>query len=89
VDEPTTSVGSSPDAFVTLLFTHPPTGRGQNNCVLLQTNRFLFVELGAGKVTKFLIGFQNRGEKDFTVKYAETSFRYPQDFSYYIQNVGA
>jgi len=65
-----TNIGSSPDAHVTLLFTHPPTGK----------------ELGAGKVTKFLIGFQNRGEKDFTVKYAETSFRYPQDFSYYIQN---
>jgi len=43
----------------------------------------------AGKVTKFLIGFANRGEKDFHVQASHTSFRYPMDFNYYVQNFTA
>jgi len=36
-----------------------------------------------------LIGFANRGEKDFTVHFSHTSFRYPLDFSYHVQNFTA
>lgn len=63
-------VEASPDAEVTVLFTHPNNNK----------------ELPAGQLTKFLVGFYNKGEKDFIVHYAETSFRYPMDFSFYIQN---
>lgn len=40
----------------------------------------------AGAPVRFLVGFTNKGEKDFTVESMEASFRYPQDFSFYIQN---
>lgn len=46
-------------------------------------------ELVASQLTKFLIGFSNRGEKDFVVKAIDTSFRYPMDFTYHIQNFSA
>ncbi|KAH7698803.1 translocon-associated protein alpha [Aphelenchoides avenae] len=72
-EETTGLVGPSPDAQVSFIFTSPPNAR----------------ELVAGKVVKFLIGLANKGEKDFTVKQSETSFRYPLDFSYHIQNFTA
>lgn len=37
-------------------------------------------------MVKFLVGFTNGGEKDFMVETMEASFRYPQDYSFYIQN---
>lgn len=40
----------------------------------------------AGAMVKFLVGFTNKGEKDFVVDTMDASFRYPQDFSFYIQN---
>jgi len=43
-------------------------------------------DLPAGRLVKMLIGFQNNGTSDFVVEALEGSFRYPQDFSYYIQN---
>jgi len=43
----------------------------------------------AGAPVRFLIGFTNKGEKDFTVDSMEASFRYPQDYSFYIQNFTA
>lgn len=36
---------------------------------------------------RFLVGFTNKGSQDFTVQSLEASFRYPQDFHFYIQNV--
>jgi len=66
-------VGPSPDAQVSILFTSPENSR----------------DLIAGKIVKYLVGFANRGEKDFIINFAETSFRYPMDFSYYIQNYTA
>lgn len=69
-DEEIEVIGASPDAHVSFLFTHPESTK----------------DLPSGKIVKFLIGFHNRGEKDFIVRYCETSFRYPQDFSYHIQN---
>jgi len=43
-------------------------------------------EFPAGAPVRFLVGFTNKGEKDFIVESMEGSFRYPQDFSFYIQN---
>uniref|UniRef100_A0AAF5Q091 Translocon-associated protein subunit alpha n=2 Tax=Wuchereria bancrofti TaxID=6293 RepID=A0AAF5Q091_WUCBA len=60
----------SPDVHVAFIFTHPEHSEG----------------LPGGKLVQFLMGFQNHGEKEFTVLFCETSFRYPQDFSYHIQN---
>ncbi|MFH4975424.1 hypothetical protein AB6A40_002133 [Gnathostoma spinigerum] len=69
-EEGESKVGPSPDASVVFIFTQPENSK----------------DLPSGKLVKFLIGFQNRGEKDFIVQSCETSFRYPQDFRYYIQN---
>lgn len=43
-------------------------------------------DLPAGRVAKLLIGFQNNGSSTFVVDSIEGSFRYPQDFTYHIQN---
>ncbi|XP_052815960.1 translocon-associated protein subunit alpha-like [Mya arenaria] len=60
----------SPDAEATILFTKP-----------VNTN-----DLPSGQVVRFLVGFKNNGDEHFTVTSMETSFRYPQDYSFYIQN---
>lgn len=44
-------------------------------------------EFPANEIVKFLVGFTNKGSQDFTVQSLEASFRYPQDFQFYIQNV--
>jgi len=46
-------------------------------------------DVPAGKLVKVLVGFTNKGEQDFVVENMEASFRYPQDFSFYIQNFTA
>jgi len=46
-------------------------------------------EITAGKVVRILVGFTNKGEEDFLVENMEASFRYPQDFSFFIQNFTA
>lgn len=43
-------------------------------------------EFPIGKEVHFLVGFKNKGQKDFEVKNMETSFRYALDFSYVLQN---
>lgn len=45
------------------------------------------LDLPAGSIVKFLVGFYNKGFKDFTIETLEASFRYPQDYSFYINNV--
>ncbi|XP_070575895.1 LOW QUALITY PROTEIN: translocon-associated protein subunit alpha-like [Ptychodera flava] len=46
-------------------------------------------EITAGKQVRILVGFSNKGELDFIVENMEASFRYPQDFSFFIQNFTA
>ncbi|KAL2090887.1 hypothetical protein ACEWY4_013150 [Coilia grayii] len=46
-------------------------------------------EFPANQIVKFLVGFTNKGSTDFTVQSLEASFRYPQDFQFYIQNFTA
>ncbi|KAH3771739.1 hypothetical protein DPMN_173065 [Dreissena polymorpha] len=69
-EEVDTSLKPSQDVDATILFTKP-----------VNTN-----DLPSGKPVRFLVGFKNNGEKDFTVSSLETSFRYPQDYSFFIQN---
>jgi len=67
----------SPDAETTLLFTRPSQVAGAS------------VELPAGKIVEFLVGFANKGDNDFIVDHLDASFRYPMDFTYHIQNFSA
>ena len=53
----------SPDADTTLLFTKPTTVPGAT-------------ELGAGQVVEFLVGFSNKGDKDFVIETLDASFRW-------------
>lgn len=63
----------SPDADTFIHFTKPTTG----------------YDFPAGFLVKFLVGFTNKGDKEFTVESMDASFRYPQDYSFYIQNFTA
>ncbi|KAI1891049.1 hypothetical protein AGOR_G00159890 [Albula goreensis] len=46
-------------------------------------------EFPANEIVKFLVGFTNKGSQHFTVQSLEASFRYPQDYQFYIQNFTA
>jgi len=46
-------------------------------------------DLPAGKPLYLLVGFHNKGEKDFIVETLDASFRYAQDYNYFIQNFTA
>ncbi|XP_075997174.1 translocon-associated protein subunit alpha-like [Genypterus blacodes] len=46
-------------------------------------------EFPANEIVRFLVGFTNKGVQDFAVQSLEASFRYPQDFQFYIQNFTA
>lgn len=67
-------VTSSSDADTTILFIEPVH------------NPLNTLELPGGVPVEFLIGFTNKGESDFVVETVDTSFRYPMDFNFYIQN---
>ncbi|KAL3089815.1 hypothetical protein niasHT_020257 [Heterodera trifolii] len=69
-------IGPSSDVQSSFLFTNLKSGASTRDLI-------------AGEIVKFLVGFANKGEKDFIVKHCETSFRYPLDFSYHIQNFSA
>lgn len=62
---------ASPDADATILFVKPVSGP---------------TTFGAGKLVRFHVGFTNKGGKEFLVESLDASFRYPQDFSFHIQN---
>ena len=46
-----------------------------------------WTELPAGKHVRLLVGFTNKGYGEFVVESMEASFRYPQDYSFFLQNV--
>lgn len=60
----------SPDADATILFTKPTVSS----------------DLPSGQVVRFLVAFRNGGDQDFLVESMDASFRYPQDYSFIIQN---
>jgi len=64
----------SPDIDTFFLFTKPSA---------------LALELPAGREVHFLVGFANKGTKDFNVDSMDASFRYAQDFSFHLQNFTA
>lgn len=66
---------ASPDADTTILFTRPVVSGTSGN-----------LELPAGNLVEFLVGFTNKGSQDFLLETLEASFRYPMDFTFYIQN---
>jgi len=68
---------ASPDADTTLLFVKP---------VVTGLTTF---DIPAGIPVEFLVGFRNKGQQDFMVETIEASFRYPMDFTFYIQNFSA
>lgn len=68
---------TSPDADTYLLFTKPNYVPGVQ------------FDLPGGVPVEFLVGFTNNGKDDFVVESVEASFRYPQDFNYFIQNFSA
>ncbi|XP_034561769.1 translocon-associated protein subunit alpha isoform X1 [Notolabrus celidotus] len=43
----------------------------------------------ANNIVKFLLGFSNKGSDNFIVESLDASFRYPQDYQFYIQNFTA
>jgi len=43
-------------------------------------------DLPAGKLVRILVGLTNNGNRDFVVETIDAAFRYPQDYTYYIQN---
>jgi translocon-associated protein subunit alpha len=68
-------LGPSPDADFVVIFNNKKTAGT--------------TDLVAGEVTTALIGLSNTGSKDFIITAIEGSLRFPQDFSYHIQNFSA
>merc|ERR550532_3118763 len=66
---------TSPDAETVILFTKPT---GSSN-----------MELPAGQITEFLVGFTNKGDPEMIVDSMEASLRYPMDFTFHLQNFSA
>lgn len=65
---------ASADADTTILFTKPIY------------NMLSTLELPAGNIVEFLVGFINKGESDFVLESLDASFRYAMDFNFHIQN---
>ncbi len=69
------------------LFNQPKPMVGLSFCFRLKnTFKSIFLELIAGKITRLLVGARNNGTQNFVVESIDGSLRYPQDFTYYIQN---
>lgn len=64
----------SPDAETIILFTNPIATPGNT------------LELPAGKVAEFLVGFSNKGKQDMVLELLDASFRYAMDYNFYMQN---
>ena len=77
-DDDDSVVKSSQDVDTMILFTKPVTSYGDN-----------IFDLQAGFPVEFLVGFTNKGVEDYVVESMEASFRYPMDYTYYIQNFTA
>jgi len=62
----------------------PSSPEFRTNYVFIQPARAN--ELFAGKLTRLLVGTRNNGTQNYIVESIDGSLRYPQDFTYYIQN---
>lgn len=75
-EEEDPGIKGSPDVDTIILFTKPNVDGA-------------ITDLPAGKLSEFLVGFTNNADRDFVLDSIEASFRYPMDFTYYIQNFTA
>nr|CAG4644350.1 EOG090X0ETF [Lepidurus arcticus] len=66
---------ASPNADATIIFTKPI---GSSN-----------MDLPAGKIVEFLVGFTNKGDQDMLVESIDAAFLYPMDHTFVIQNFSA
>lgn len=73
-DESTLDDAEQTDADTYLLFTRPVFEEKTN------------IELPAGRLSEFLVGFTNKGSNDIVLETLEASLRYPMDFNFHIQN---
>ncbi|XP_004545107.1 translocon-associated protein subunit alpha [Maylandia zebra] len=83
-DQMQTSEGhedDSDEAADKLLASHPDA----DTTIIFTTGE----EFPANEIVRFLVGFSNKGSQEFTVQSLEASFRYPQDFQFFIQNFTA
>ncbi|XP_063330409.1 translocon-associated protein subunit alpha-like [Pelmatolapia mariae] len=83
-DQMQTSEGDEDDsdeAADKLLASHPDA----DTTIIFTTGE----EFPANEIVRFLVGFSNKGSQEFTVQSLEASFRYPQDFQFFIQNFTA
>ncbi|CAI5688194.1 unnamed protein product [Oreochromis niloticus] len=71
----------SDEASDKLLASHPDA----DTTIIFTTGE----EFPANEIVRFLVGFSNKGSQEFTVQSLEASFRYPQDFQFFIQNFTA
>ncbi|XP_019214354.1 translocon-associated protein subunit alpha [Oreochromis niloticus] len=71
----------SDEAADKLLASHPDA----DTTIIFTTGE----EFPANEIVRFLVGFSNKGSQEFTVQSLEASFRYPQDFQFFIQNFTA
>lgn len=69
-EEEEAALKPSPDADTFVLFRKPANP----------------LELPAGKQVRILVGFTNKGDSNFIVDNMEAAFRYPQDFTFFLQN---
>merc|ERR1712002_265298 len=81
-DQIQTSEGDEDDSEADKLMTSHPDA---DTTIIFVTGE----EFSANEIVRFLVGFTNKGSQDFTVQSLEASFRYPQDFQFYIQNFTA
>ncbi|XP_073324626.1 translocon-associated protein subunit alpha-like [Pagrus major] len=79
--QPTEGDEDTDDAADKLLGSHPDA----DTTIIFTTGE----EFPANEIVRFLVGFTNKGSQDFSVQSLEASFRYPQDFQFYIQNFTA
>ncbi|XP_067233665.1 translocon-associated protein subunit alpha isoform X2 [Chanodichthys erythropterus] len=75
---------ASPNADTTILFV-----KGEGSLKRTKADDSSSTNFPANNIVKFLLGFTNKGSESFIVDSLDASFRYPQDFQFYIQNFTA
>ncbi|XP_048021345.1 translocon-associated protein subunit alpha isoform X1 [Megalobrama amblycephala] len=75
---------ASPNADTTILFV-----KGEGSLKRTKADDSSSTNFPANNIVKFLLGFTNKGSENFIVDSLDASFRYPQDFQFYIQNFTA
>ena len=64
-------------------------GQGPLHYSPLISSIHFYLELPAGQIAEFLVGFTNKGDQEMVVDSLEASLRYPMDFTFHLQNFSA